>query len=192
MPYFKMSKGKITPQKGQEGSETDSMTGLLTGIWVKLEEFQWDGKDISNEKLYFTLKNDAGYNHISLFFDSTLSQRLIAFLSSADVTKELTLNVSLDDKGYTQAFISQDGTFLKGAFKGKDLPSWEKVQVSKTVTAWNKDAYQDALKQKVSLLSDKLPKFEQNNVQQDPSPKSAIGAASSSKFDTPVENPLPF
>lgn len=157
--YYKLSKGKITPVKG--GDSVEMMSGLLSGLWVKTETFKnADGKEVSNEKLYLTIKNGSDYNHISTFFDGGLTKNIVSFLGSADITQELELHTSLDDKGYPQAFIKQNGFFLKGSFKGTDLPSWVKVQVSKTVTAWNKDEYNEALRAKVEELAAKLPKFE--------------------------------
>lgn len=168
--YFKLSKGTIKPVKG-EGEMTE-MSGMLTGLFHKVDKFKnAAGQDVEVEKLYVTLKVGNDYNHISTFFDSTVAQRLISYLGNADVSKELTLATSLDDKGYGQVFVKQGDSFLKGSFKSTDLPAWQKVQISRTQTAFNKDAWLDALKGKVDEIAAKLPKFERQEQTAAPQPE---------------------
>lgn len=163
--FLKMKEGKfyLSSDKANENPYGE-LEGVLTGIEYKEETY--DGAKVM--KVYFNVSTKQGVFKFNVGLQSGQYGRLISFLKSADITKELTFVTIADEpvagKTPTSILVQQNGAYMKSFFT-KDgpnvLPKWNKVKFNGQ-DVWDKTAYLESLEAVVGELNVTLNK--NNNV----------------------------
>lgn len=168
-----------------EGLPTyQKLTGTITGMYYRDDEF--NGKKL--RKLVTIVEDDRRYS-FSISVKSPMYYSYINFLSNADVSRELTLNVVENEIKNSDAkrrtiLVEQDGTFSKAYFTKEDrkgLPEWELKKINGE-NVYDRTKYLEYLEHHV--LNNIVPLL--SSSEETPKPDTEISAKEdSSKKDFP-------
>jgi hypothetical protein len=156
--YVNITKGKLAIKKQDKTVETfDSLTGHLSGIEIKEDEYQ----GTKFEKLELTLDDDSRYI-LQMRLDSGYARGFLFAIKNADLSQPMTIipnSKEVNGKSQNTVFLKQGNTSLKWVWTKDhpgDLPQLSKVVV-KGKDVWDNTDQMNYLKE--MLQKEIIPKL---------------------------------
>lgn len=131
--FVRLKDGKFYKSTDKEYTTPyTELEGRIINIDLKAEVYN----NQPLEKLYIEMDGGDDIYSLGIPFDSTYTTKLLSFLKSADLTRNLSLHPSLKKEGEKEirnVFVQQDGAFVKAAYNkdSQEVPKMKKLKSGK-------------------------------------------------------------